>query len=272
MVQQQQAGKRPIDAILGMKEMLDSRGIDLIVMPIPNKAAVYPDVVTDAAPADRLVSVGMFAFMEDLLERDVEVINLYPVFAAWRKTHGDNELLYHRYDTHWQSKASEIAARLIADRLQRYGFAQRWRERPQPYIRKTVTVPGRTDIAPRDVKTSIADMPELAEDVSSILQPNGAAYEDDPRSPVIITADSFGRIYDGTSATTSAQLAWHLRGGIDRLHAMGSGPRIAKLLYEKGPNYLTGRRVFIWTSVARSFVKASWVDIPWPSEWMGGDE
>ncbi len=255
----------PIEAILSLDRQLKQWDIDLIVMPIPDKVAVYPDQLSRNAPEDRRVAIQMYRLMKDLLEADVEVINLYETFADWRKAHGDAQLLYHRYDTHWMNRGSQIAAQEMADRLQRYAFVQKAQSKPNPFVARRGLAPGRADIG-KHMKEKVESDKAFFDAYLGIHRRDGQGYEDVPDSPVIITADSFGRIMGEYYSFTAAQVAYHIHMPVMRLQGMGSGPRIASMLADEGADYLKGRRVFVWTGVARQFLKSRWhiVDLPDP--------
>jgi hypothetical protein len=46
-------GKRPFDAIVHLDRQLKTRGVDLILMPIPDKLSAYPDFLATDVPCDR---------------------------------------------------------------------------------------------------------------------------------------------------------------------------------------------------------------------------
>ncbi len=265
----QAQGKRPVDAIIALNEQLRRRGIDLIVMPIPDKAAVYPGRYSDNVPEDRRVALAMRRLMAELNEADVEAIDLFMLFDRWRRRDGDMHLLYQKYDTHWYNRGAQLAAEEIARRLKRYDFVQDALAAGNPFVGEAVFAPPGTDMLKdgSEFQREIAGDPGFRDKVLSVSYRDGRPYEDIADSPVIMTADSFGRIRIDESAHTSAQVALRIGMPVTMLHAMGSGPRIPVMLYRelrRNPDYLDGRKVFIWTGVMRQFHKDDWpvVDLP----------
>jgi alginate O-acetyltransferase complex protein AlgJ len=260
----QEPDKRPFEAILSLDRQLKARGVDLIVMPIPDKVAVYPDYVAERVPPDRCVSLAMKRMMVRLLESDVEVIDLYTLFRDYRNATEDRIRLYNKRDTHWHNVGAQLAAAAIGRRLRRYAVVQEALAEPSPFVTVRGVQGGGTDMVPGNEKEKVRNDPEYRDHYVGVHYRDGRLYEDVPDSPIIITADSFGRINREIGAQTSAHVAKEIHMPVTLLHAMGSGPNIPWMLAREGPEYLEGRRVLIWTGVARQFVRSDWrqVDLP----------
>jgi len=237
-------GKRPFDAIVAFDKQLRARGIDLIFMPLPDKLAIYPDkvVVSDGAagrparvPADRMVCVSVKHLMKRLLEAGVEVVDLYTLFRDWRLKNPDKPLYYNR-DSHWRNLAAQIAGEKLAERLNRYDF-----------VTKALAGGNRYTVKPE----YRADKPD---DILTVREAkSGAYYRDDPRSPVLLTGDS-NTMYNMSNqiAHLPAQVARHV-GMPLAFVAPTFGDAPVKL-----KSHLAGRRVILWTPIARGLAG------PWP--------
>jgi hypothetical protein len=110
-------------AIADYAQQLRSRNIDLIVVPVPPKAVIYPDKVSRAAkvpmrsrrPA-RLDSL-LKAAMDELKARKVGVVDLTPAFIAHRE---DKEgLVFPRTSNTWGPYGVKIAVKEIADAVRK---------------------------------------------------------------------------------------------------------------------------------------------------------
>jgi len=253
-------GAPPVDAIVHLDRQLKARGIDLIVVPIPSKLAVYPDYLSDKAPGDRGVAVPVLRLMRDLAARDVEVIDLYTPFAEHRAAHereGTGKAdLYYQKDSHWLNRGAVLAAEAVAERLGRYDFAQAAEARKRFAARP----------AARD------DGNKADDDLRHILDTEtGEHYQDIDDAPVVITGDSFS-MYNLGTAHLAAQVAYELQQPVTALYGTGMGAnmpvRLAELARDR--DYLDGRRVIVWTLVDRFFDprKPSWraVDLPAPAD------
>ena len=108
----------PLPAILDFKAQLVKAGVELILMPVPAKAAVYPDKVSDAvtAPPPR-VDPNHQAFYDLLHRQGVKVIDLTPAFLAHR---GERRPpVYCEQDTHWSGEGCVLAAKVVAAEVKR---------------------------------------------------------------------------------------------------------------------------------------------------------
>ncbi len=237
--------QRPLDAIVHLDRQLKARGIDLIVMPIPDKISIYPDYLSKQTPDDRLVSLAAKRLLADLLEHDVEVIDLHTLFRDKRRALGEDMPLYYDRDSHWRNNAAQLAAAQIADRLKRYDFVQAALKQGSPY---TLKAHRREDGA-------------KADDVKLVIRrDSGKRYQDADRSPVILTGDSFSMYNMHLGGHLSAHVAHQI--GLPVSYICQSGlshgmpAELAKL--ERKGDYLRDRRVVVWTFCARSFTLKGW--------------
>jgi hypothetical protein len=104
---------------------LHSRGVDLIFVPVPKMTEVYLDHFIQPAPTDGIASPHVRKMLLELLEADVEVFDVLPIFQAMRDA--DAEYLYNTADTHWAPRGMRIVAKHLADRIERYRFGARAR-------------------------------------------------------------------------------------------------------------------------------------------------
>ncbi|MCC5830041.1 MAG: hypothetical protein JJU36_11390 [Phycisphaeraceae bacterium] len=257
----QEPGQAPFESIVRMNEFLREHDIDLIYMPIPDKVMVYPDLISDQVQRGTPVAVAYKRLLLDLAEAGVEVIDLEAAFRRWRQEHQDRYWLYQAFDTHWNNRGAQIAAAEVARRLERYDFVQQAQRQPRRFRSAPGTLTPGTDMSGRHRERILED-PAYRLPARMVMLPDGSTYEDVQRSPVIMTADSFGRIWRDEGAQTSAQLAYEINLPVTLLHGTGSGPRIPMMLIQEGTDYLEGRRVFIWTGVCRQLARGAWTVLP----------
>lgn len=95
----------PLPAIVDFHEQAERAGVQLIFVPVPAKATVYPDmlpqtpVAGDPARLDR----AHRAFLDTLRERGVTVVDLTDVYLEHRAA-TDDERLYCWQDTHFSPR------------------------------------------------------------------------------------------------------------------------------------------------------------------------
>ena len=107
-----------IEELVRFNAELRERGTDLILLPVPVKQAFASVYFSEKAPADHVVAVNHQWFMQQLLENDIEVIDLLPVFHAAADDSPETPYIYNfNRDHHWSSGGRMAAARALAERL-----------------------------------------------------------------------------------------------------------------------------------------------------------
>jgi hypothetical protein len=131
-------------AIVRFRDQLGERGIRLLVVPIPDKAAVYPDMLSrradDTWPDFRSPTEGL---LEELERRGVQTVDLFAVFRAARPSASDDVPLYLAKDTHWTPTGAKRAADAVARKLRRLGWLP---EHRYEYAGRTVRLRRRGDL------------------------------------------------------------------------------------------------------------------------------
>ena len=239
-------GQDPAAAIRHLDRQLKARGIDLILMPIPDKISIYPDYLSEKAPADRRVFVQAKQLLGRLAQEDVEVIDLYTMFYNYRREQGEGAPLYYVRDGHWRNRGARLAGEQIAARLKRYGFVQRALAAPSPYE----TRPGaRTDGVKAD-----DDLLQV------VLKDGGKFYTDAGGSPIVLTGDSFSMYNMGNGAMLTAQVARHIHMPLTYVCREGLAQDMPAELAnrEARGGFLKGRRVVVWTVRGRCLAEKGW--------------
>ena len=259
----------PFSAILKFRDQLSSRGIRLLVVPMPGKPSIYPDRLTQrAVSGGRPFSSPTIQFISRLREAGVEVSNVFETFKEHREgsSLSESEPYYLVRDTHWSGRAVIIAAEQVAEQVRRLGWVD---PGSTEYDLKPVIAKRRSDIA-QMVKVSGIEERFPPEDVLcyQVLQ-NGKPYRDDPHSPVLVLGDSFLRIYQ-TDQPTSAGFVAHLAKQLHRPLASivndGGASTLVRQQLARQAGLLKGKRLVIWEFVERDirFGIEGWKDVPLP--------
>jgi len=109
---------RPFEQIRKVSDYLTGGGKRLIVTALPNKGAIYPQLICDKPELYNQKTTTAPQYRKhilDLLNAGVEVVDIYPVFRSWADEHGDKDLLFSK-DHH----ISPLGAKLIADTIANY--------------------------------------------------------------------------------------------------------------------------------------------------------
>jgi alginate O-acetyltransferase complex protein AlgJ len=257
----------PIPAIVDFQKQLKARGIDLLVVPVPPKAAVYPEKILpgfsagkdDAAPV-------LHRFYEELRAAGIEVLDLMPSMI---QNPDDNRYpVFCKTDSHWSGTGCLLAARAIAENLKKKiatsppskEFVSEWKE-----VQITGDLVG---LLPPDVKKP---GPEKINVRKVSEKGSGAAVEPDPNSPVLLLGDSHTLVFHEFLAERAGlvdQLAQELGFPPDLIGTRGSGATPVRIsLYRhslKNPDYLAKKKVVVWCFAAREFTEATegWARIP----------
>jgi hypothetical protein len=255
----------PIRAIVSFRDQLAAHGIRLLVVPVPVKASIYPEFLSERASGRGAeVSASSSAFKRRLRDAGVDLVDL---MAAFRDR--DGAPLYLKTDTHWTPEGAALGAGTTADWL----LSRRWIEAgPTSYGLRARPVSRLGDLV------AMARSPQLDENVPAdnvigqqVVQGNGKAYSDEPASPVLVLGDSFLRIYQRDAPGAAgfiAHLALRLRCPLDSIVSDGGASTLVRQELSGRPGSLAGKRVVIWEFVERDyrFGTEGWRDIRLPPD------
>ncbi len=247
----------PFGTITDLHRRLASRGIDLLVVPVPTRLAVYPEY---AFPAQTEVPIGAdfrgyaegtTRFLLALSEAGVEVVDLLPVLAADRfpdpESDADAALgeVFLTCNSHWAPRAARRAAAAVADRVQ---CLPNWRAcEPPPLGAHEVAFEEGFAGAPIGARLPSGAMPDRVR-YERVLAPGGGALEvRDADSPVLVIGDSFVKYFHQKSASFDSHLAASLGHAIDVISVSGGGAlQTRQLLARRQQNGLATKRVVVW--------------------------
>ena len=234
--------ERAFDVICAFHKLLQSRGVDLILVPVPSREEVYPDKLSAACPSHLMVSPQSTQFLQALLDVDVEVVDLREAFLDEREKH--DELLYPIAEIHWGTYGIRRAAAEIAPRLQRYTSTSS--EKRVVYLEKLTRITREGALVPYLPAEAKAEYPAAEWDVIQVLNPDESQYQDTEQSPVVVVGDSFTMRYINQAGHLSAHIAKELGFPVSTLSKKGDGPQSLRMLTVKDPKNLASRRVAVW--------------------------
>lgn len=269
----------PRPAILAFHALLRSRGIQLVLFPVPDKAMLQPRQLHGRVEADAATPVARsrdFArLMAELKSHGVLVFDPTPERIAPGES--DRFLIQ---DTHWTpSWMQEVAAQLAAFVLRHVPLA-----RPQQnpgYSRKPVRAARVGDIV------DMLKLPEeqtlfLPQEVSitQVVDSAGEPFEPSTDADLLLLGDSFTNIFTeefmgwGSAAGFAPQLAAELGRPIDVIAQNDSGAFATRaalaLELEQGTPRLDGKKVVVWEFAARELAVGNWKHIEWKTAAPGG--
>ena len=253
----------PLPGILAFRDQLRAAGVELLLVPVPAKAALVPGAVPglpeNAGAAGRLdaASAEFYALLE---AQGVEVLDLQPLLAALPGEGGG----FCRTDTHWCGAGIELAAARIAERVRRQGWYEAAPKQRFVSERREIEIEG--DLARKLGEVPLRREPVALRFVSRAGAP-AAPVPPSRESPLVLLGDSLSLIfYEGgdlyaQGAGLPDQLALELGFPVDLVAVRGSGETSARIsLARRGG--AGGKKLVVWCFAARVFTESH---LGWPT-------
>lgn len=258
----------PLPAILDFAQQLKSAGIELIVVPVPAKAVIYPDKISEmvnVAPGSKPPRLDrtLQEFYAILRNSGLSVLDLTSEMLAHRDD--PDGPMFCRQDTHWSPRA----VRFVAERIKATVATRPWLATvpKQQYVTReqTVTIKG-------DLWGFLGDASLPRETLKAVVvsKPGGAPVESWRESPVVLLGDSHNLIYNAggdmqaTGAGLPDQLAVALGFPVDLVSIRGSGATPARISLLRRRDSLAGKKLVVWCFTCREFTEApgGWAKVP----------
>jgi len=240
-------------AIVSFRDDLASRGIQLLLMPAPNKASIYPEMLAARASGmSEPVNARTRDVLARLKEAGVEIVDLFEVYGKARQTAGSPDY-YLAQDSHWSPEGTRLAAEVVARKLLDSGWVE---EGPVKYEAMPVTVERYGDVLRMIRVPQIEQLyrPQRIDCTQVLDAETGQPYKDDPNSPVLVLGDSFLRIFERDEPGSGgfiAHLAQNLGFGVTSIVNDGGASTLVRQQLASRPSLLNGKKVVIWEFVER---------------------
>ncbi len=253
------AGVDPLPAMLDFQRRLAALGTKLLIVPVPAKAAIYPEYL-----GRNIKVVPQAAFMHRLQQAGLNVLDLEPVFAEHRKDPA-NRPLYLAQDSHWSPEGCRVAAEAIFRCLR---FPAR-NHSPRISMLPDQRMEIRGDLARMAGDTELPKE-SVTLDRVSYGDDGPVVRRSDPASPIVLLGDSHVTVFsEGTEELHGAggglpdYLLMRLGFPVDVIASHGDGVHQARVnLYRHGaPNpqargYWENKKWVVWVFAAREFTRA----------------
>ena len=273
----------PFKAIVRFRDQLSAAGIELLVVIVPGKPSIYPDMLHRSVPPQMAGKVSHTArVIADLRQAGVEVVDLLGPFAEERARDSQaGDSMYLRQDTHWRARGVRLASRLVAERIRACPWYQSAWETTE-YALDSVTVARIGDVGTmstlpdirlRALRLSFAAESTLCYQVYQVqrdgdgVEVSRALYNDEfSRSHILVLGDSFSRIYQ-TDAPRSAgwisHLACELKQPVASIVSDGGASTLVREKLARKAGVLRGKKLVVWEFVERDlrFGAEGWKDV-----------
>ncbi len=249
----------PLPAILDFKAQLDRAGIALIFVPIPAKATIYPEMISEHGDTTARTDEYHLKFYNILRAHGVNVLDLTPIFLKNRFT--DAGPIYCKQDTHWSGQGCVLAAAAIAEAIGTPVWVEEIPKRNIEIETRTVEITG-------DLWRELGDekLQKQQLQLTYVKEGVGASWR---ASPVVLLGDSHNLVFHAGAdmhaqgAGLPDQLAYQLGFPVDVVAVRGSGATPSRLnLYRRRDN-MKGKRVVVWCLSVREFTEGQgWRKVP----------
>jgi len=282
-----------LSAIISFRDQLARRGIKLLVVPAPNKASIYPEMLTSRAEgSEQPVNPKTIEILSRLRESGVEIVDLFRIFAEAREglPPGDNTNYYLAQDSHWSPDGMRLAAQAVAKRILNLGWAEkgkvRYRLKPtnierygdvlkmMQYVSRDVSRVSRPRIADKMPATQRTPStrrfePETLNCTQVVNADIGQLYQADPNSEVLVIGDSFLRIYSRDEPGSGGfieHLAYELGFPLASIVNDGGASTLVRQELSRKSALLRNKKLVIWEFVERDirFGMEGWQQVSLP--------
>jgi hypothetical protein len=261
-----------LSAIISFRDQLARRGVKLLVVPVPNKASVYPEMLTRRAKgSEQSVTPKTMDILSKLMESGVEIVDLFSLFAEARKSlsPGDNTSYYLAQDSHWSSDGVHLAVQAVAGKILDLGWAEKGKVK---YHLKLTTIEQYGDVLKmiRVPQIESSFEPETLNCKQVVNSSTGQVYQDDPNSQVLVIGDSFLRIYSRDEPGSGGfieHLACELGFPLTSIVNDGGASTLVRQELSRKPALLRNKKLVIWEFVERDirFGTEGWQQVQLPS-------
>jgi alginate O-acetyltransferase complex protein AlgJ len=257
----------PLPAIIDFHQQLQKAGVELLVVPVPAKAAVYPEYVSSTIAAARgkvppRLDEYHSQFYRLLGEEGVAVVDLLPLYLAHRDDGGP---LYCKTDSHWSGRAVALAAQTIADAVKDRGWVQELQKQSLASEVREVAMTG-------DLARMLDEQQPKGETLSlTFVGTPGelTPVAPDRDSPVLLMGDSHTLIFHdpelvARGAGLPDHLALRLGVAVDLIGVRGSGATTTRIELLRRKDNLKGKKLVVWCFSFREFTESTtgWRKVP----------
>lgn len=237
-----------LQGVRDFRAELAARGVDLLVVLVPPKIAVYPESLLDGLPpAVPRLDVAARAALAELERSAIPAVDLLPRFLE-EKGRDLDDPLYVPTDSHWSSRGCRLAARQIADRV-----AEAW-----PSLAAESRTRGQAEVT-RELFPIDSDLLALLPAAQRPERPRmlfhrvaGAPAVTLPESrEILLVGDSHLLVWRGRQGGLTDHLQRELGLTLPQIAVRAGGPVVSRQALARNEGALDSRKLVIWVFAAR---------------------
>jgi len=278
----------PIKAIEKFRDQLKSKGVELLVVVVPGKPSIYPEILTGTAAGSAPRFGHGKSILDSLTALGFNTVDLYN--PLWSAKSADEQLgaLYLNDDTHWTPRGAELAAGVIAAKVKNLvdAGAIDVGEESQEYVARDSVADRMGDIGEmsglnkfnvfkvQQVTGHVVSQQNVSESSDPQADSSAVVYDttlvpfkdDFRKSKILILGDSFSRIYQTDSPVNAgwiAHFAKNMKRPVASIVSDGGASTLVREKLARKANVLKGKKLLIWEFVERDlrFGAEGWKDV-----------
>ena len=249
----------PLSAILDFNSKLKKNNIELILVPIPVKASLYPAQLIPKHLSEKLfnkrLDYNLKKFINLLGQKGVNVVDLYDNFVEGKKS----SKIFCKTDSHWTSNASFIAAKYVANILKKLDPNIVKDSTEFQIIKENISVVG-------DLTKILNEDKEETLEIIKVLPENKTISRN---SPILVLGDSHTLVFHAGGDFHSKgsgfpdHLAFHIGQSVDLLGVKGSASTVSRIKMLR-QNRAKEKKIIVWVFSSREFTESTvgWKRLP----------
>jgi len=272
----------PLNAILHFRDQLAALGIELLVMPVPDRPVIYPEGILDIGDfrnADVLPDIKPMRsrFMDLVRQAGINVIDLAPYFLAGRG--GEHGPLFFKSDTHWAPSGTVLAGEISAEFIRKRAWYEETLGKYQIPDENPKAEWLRKDLIGHCIKKlqrheKAMDFSPESLEYRKIKFPGRKPGKTSQKrlrhreAPITVFGDSNTLRWNELYAAYPQELEFEIGLPIDTISTSGGGINQARMSfvreYRQNPDYLKGKKLVIWVFTIRAVLEAKpcWIETP----------
>jgi hypothetical protein len=255
----------PLAAIVDFNEQLKREGIELLLVPVPAKAALYPEMLIEGVKSESpivRIDAAHLEFYMVLKQQGVNVLDLQPEFEKQKSLAGDP--LFCRTDSHWSGRGVQVAAEAIAGQVKNRAWYSKLPAQEKLASDSIETEPLQLQITGDLTVLENEQHPAIETlQLKRVRVKVGAEFRPIPTdtdSPVLLLGDSHTLVFHdpllfAENSGLVDHLACYLELRLDLIGVRGSGANAARVSWRRRPDPLKGKKLVIWCFSFREFTE-----------------
>ncbi len=249
----------PLPYLVEFHNLLAERGVQLVLAPVPTKAATYPERLI--AGRDAGTGPSLSPYLDQLKEAGLSVIDIEPELRKFAAMDPGNPV-FCRQDAHLSPLGIEVLADSIAKRCR--SFVEEGKSDYRISEATNLEISG-DQVAGSEWEGKI---PREVDSIRYVSSGGVKGVETSPDSPVLLLGDSHTLVFHSGESTGMHckgaglvdQLSFLLKQPVDLIGVRGSGMVQARkqLFYHATahPDYWAGKKVVVWVFSVREFTQS----------------